>query len=76
MWLSLLAAQASVAVVDCKDEEEEEEEEGEGDGEGEAGKEDDVELPEYLKNSKGKGMIKTVLCFSIVKTQYPETSLF
>jgi hypothetical protein len=51
-------------------------ESGEGDGEGEAGKEDDVELPEYLKNSKGKGMIKTVLCFSIVKTQYPETSLF
>ena len=38
MWLSLLAAQDSVAVVDCKDEEEEEEEEeeeGEGDGEGE-----------------------------------------
>ena len=35
MWLALLAAQDSVAVVDCKDEEEEEEEEGEGDGEGE-----------------------------------------
>ena len=35
MWLALLAAQASGAVVDCKDEEEEEEEEGEGDGEGE-----------------------------------------
>jgi hypothetical protein len=36
MRLSLLAAQDSVAVVDCKDEEEEEEEEeGEGDGEGE-----------------------------------------
>ena len=37
MWLSLLAAQDAVAVVDCKDEEEEEEEEeeGEGDGEGE-----------------------------------------
>ena len=33
MWLALLAAQASGAVVDCKDEEEEEE--GEGDGEGE-----------------------------------------